>query len=64
MGVPDGPQSGRGGRSRGGVIVQEVSGFLARIVLLFTVIGATGLLVGAMFLPAAMATDDLLTTVR
>ena len=64
MGVPDGPPQDRGGRSRGGAIVQEISAFLARIVLLITVIGATGLLIGALFLPAAMATDDVLTTVR
>jgi penicillin-binding protein 1A len=36
----------------------------SRLLLLFAVVGATGLLLGALFLPAALATSDILAAVR
>jgi penicillin-binding protein 1A len=42
----------------------RVSALTSRVLLLFAVIGATGLLIGALFLPAALAANDVLASVR
>jgi penicillin-binding protein 1A len=42
----------------------RASALTSRLLLLITVVGATGLLLGALFLPAALATNDILAAVR
>ena len=45
-------------------IAGRLGAIVARIVLIVVIVAATGLLVGAMFLPGALAVDQLLATVR
>jgi penicillin-binding protein 1A len=58
MASTTGPSPHRGGGP------SRASALTSRLLLLVAVVGATGLLVGALALPAALATDDILSSVR
>jgi penicillin-binding protein 1A len=52
------------GSSRAGDGPSRASAVTSRLLLLVAVVGATGLLLGSLFLPAALATNDVLASVR
>jgi penicillin-binding protein 1A len=45
-------------------LTARLTAIMARLVLLVLIVGATGVLLGVLFLPAALATNDVMATVR